>query len=31
LANRTLKDIQGEPSAKPERKIDALMNELMDK
>ena len=31
LANRTIKDIQGEPSAKPAGKIDTLMNELMDK
>jgi hypothetical protein len=31
LANRTLKDIQSEPSAMPVGKIDALMNELIDK
>jgi hypothetical protein len=31
LANRTLKDIQGEPSAKPASKVDSLMLELMDK
>ena len=31
LANRTLKDIQGEPSAKQVTKVDTLINELMDK
>ena len=31
LANRTLKDIQSEPSATPVSRIDTLMNELIDK
>ena len=31
LANRTLKDIQGEPSAKPVSKVDTPVNEMIDK